>query len=120
MCASSPEDIKSEFGGNVNVGLALGNPSSGLVDIDFDCPQAAELARIVLGDLPSFGRAGSPYSHRVVYAKLKKNRLAFQLPDSAAHTIGADRAMLLEVRGNAHQTMFPTGSTLTALHQGLS
>ena len=103
----TPELIQSEFGGNVNVGLALGKRSGGLVDIDFDCPEAAELAKIVLSDLPSFGRAGSPYSHRVVYTKLKKGRLVFQLPDIVVETIGAGRAMLLEVRGNGHQTMFP-------------
>lgn len=99
--------IRGEFNGNVNVGIALGERSSGLVDIDFDCPEAAQLAKVVLADLPSFGRTGSPFSHRVAYAKLKKGRLVFQLPDAAAQTIGADRAMLLEVRGNGHQTMFP-------------
>jgi hypothetical protein len=103
----TPESVVYEFGGNVNLGLALGKRSNGLIDIDFDCPEAAELAKIVLGDLPSFGRAGSPFSHRVVNAKMKKGRLVYQLPDSAAHTIGADRAMMLEVRGNGHQTMFP-------------
>jgi hypothetical protein len=105
--AWTPEDIDNEFGGNLNVGIALGKRSSGLIDIDFDCSEAAELAKVVLSDLPSFGRKGSPFSHRVAYAKLKKGRLVFQLPDAAAQTIGADRAMLLEVRGNGHQTMFP-------------
>lgn len=103
----SPSTIEGAFSSNVNVGIALGKRSNGLIDIDFDCPEAAELAKIVLGNLPSFGREGSPFSHRVAYTKLKEGRLVFQLPANAAHTIGADRAMLLEVRGNGHQTMFP-------------
>lgn len=103
----TPSIIEGEFTGNVNVGIALGKRSNGLIDIDFDCLEAAELAKVLLGDLPSFGREGSPFSHRVAYTKLKKGRLVFQLPASAAQIIGADRAMLLEVRGNGHQTMFP-------------
>lgn len=105
--AWTPDTIKCEFGDNANVGIALGKRSNGLIDIDFDCPEAAELAKVILGDLPSFGRASSPFSHRVAYAKLKKGRLVFQLPDSVANNISAERAMLLEVRANGHQTMFP-------------
>ncbi|WP_299828315.1 bifunctional DNA primase/polymerase [uncultured Roseobacter sp.] len=101
------DSVRDEFGGRFNVGIALGKRSGDLVDLDFDCREAAELAKIVFADLPSFGRASSPFSHRVAKAKLKKGRLVFQLTDDVAQSIGADRAMLLEVRGNGHQTMFP-------------
>lgn len=50
--AWTPDTIKGEFGDNANVGIALGKRSNGLIDIDFDCPEAAELAKVILGDLP--------------------------------------------------------------------
>lgn len=100
-------EIEQEFTAAVNVGLYLGSRSSGLIDIDFDCREAAELAKIVLPDLPSFGRASAPNSHRIAKAKLKKGKLPFDMGKSVAEILGADRSMLLEVRGNGHQTMFP-------------
>ncbi|WP_375687981.1 bifunctional DNA primase/polymerase [Pseudooceanicola sp. LIPI14-2-Ac024] len=99
--------IQAAFSDDSNVGIALGERSSGLVDIDFDCREAAELAKILLRDYPSFGRPSSPHSHRVIQAELKKGRYTFELPKEAAVKLGAARAMLLEVRGDGHQTMFP-------------
>ena len=101
------EQISAAFGSDANIGIALGARSGNLVDLDFDCREAAELAKIVCADLPSFGRASSPYSHRVAHAKLKKGRLTFELPAEVAAALGAGRTMLMEVRGTGHQTMFP-------------
>lgn len=103
----SEAEIQAEFSDNSNVGIALGIRSGNLTDIDFDCPEAAELAKIVLDTLPSFGRPGSPYSHRITLAELKKGRYTFELPKEVATRLKAARAMLLEVRGTGHQTMFP-------------
>jgi hypothetical protein len=99
--------IEAEFTDNSNVGIALGARSRDLIDIDSDCPEAAEIGKITFSDLPSFGRPGAPYSHRIVQAKLNKGRYVFELPADVAAELGANRNMLLEVRGPGHQTMFP-------------
>jgi hypothetical protein len=47
-----------------NVGVLLGEPSNGLVDVDLDTPEARELAREFLPLTDArFGRASSPESH---------------------------------------------------------
>lgn len=53
-------DIIDAFSGNANIGIALGPRSGGLIDIDFDCPEAADFGGILLPDFPVFGRASSP------------------------------------------------------------
>ncbi|SMY07240.1 bifunctional DNA primase/polymerase [Flavimaricola marinus] len=103
----SEAEIRAEFSENSNVGIALGKRSRNLIDCDYDCREAAELAKITFDDFPSFGRPGSPYSHRIVQAELKKGRYTFELPKEVAAKLAAERAMLLEVRGDGHQTMFP-------------
>lgn len=100
-------EINAAFSESSNIGIALGKRSANLIDIDFDCREAAELAKIIVSDFPSFGRAGSPNSHRVIHAKLKKGRYTFDLPSAVATKLGAERTMLLEIRGSGHQTMFP-------------
>ncbi len=100
-------EIQDEFTDNSNVGIALGPRSGGVIDIDADCPEAAEIGKITFSDLPSFGRPGAPYSHRIVKADLKKGRYIYELPSEVAAKLGAARTMLLEVRGRGHQTMFP-------------
>ncbi len=103
----SDNEIDREFGESSNVGVALGERSGGLIDIDFDCPEAAHFGRLLLSSLPCFGRSSSPESHRVVISQLSKNRLAYQLPRDIVEASGAARGMILEIRGNGHQTMFP-------------
>lgn len=100
-------EINTEFSENSNVGLALGARSGNLIDFDFDCPEAAEIAKIVLSACPSFGRQSAPSSHRIAKAILKKGRYPFQLPKDIATRLGIERDMLLEVRGDGHQTMVP-------------
>lgn len=103
----SPTEIEQAFSGGANIGIALGDRSAGLIDIDFDCLEAAAFGRLLLPDLPAFGRLGSPESHRVAVCKLDKNRYVFQLPDEVAKRSSMSRSVLLEIRGNGHQTMFP-------------
>lgn len=85
-----------------NVGIILGQPSGDLVDADLDCPEAVWLASSFLPPTEAvFGRDGKPKSHRLYKAALPK-RLEFADPD--------DGEMLLELRTNGGQTVFP-GST---------
>lgn len=103
----SPTAIADVFSGNANIGIALGERSGGLIDIDFDCSEAAAFGHLLLADLPAFGRSSSPNSHRIAVCDLDKNRLVFQLSDEVANRSPMARSMLLEIRGNGHQTMFP-------------
>ena len=45
-----------------NIGLLLGEPSGGLVDIDLDCAEAVASARYFFPDTKSFGRKSNPNS----------------------------------------------------------
>lgn len=100
-------DIDNAFKSNNNIGLALGKRSSDLIDIDFDCPEAAIFGKALLSELPSFGRVTSPHSHRIARSQLKKGRIAFSIPNNASHLFDCDRMMLIEIRGNGHLSMFP-------------
>lgn len=101
------EEIGYKFSPVGNVGLALGERSGGLIDIDFDWPQAAQIGRELLSDLPSFGREGSLFSHRLARGKLRKGVIHFLIPKAAQQLFDADRLMILELRGDGHQTMVP-------------
>jgi hypothetical protein len=94
------------YGPNSNVGIALGERSGGLIDIDWDWPEASKVADFVLGHLPSFGRATSPNSHHFAKGKLEKN-IRFQIPPSAQDLFDTDKATVLELRGDKLQTMVP-------------
>lgn len=102
----SDENLKNKFGATYNVGIALGERSGQLVDLDFDWPEAALVANVVFADLPSFGRETSKNSHRLAKCKLPKNR-QFKIPPSASEVVPADRAVVLELRGSGLQTMVP-------------
>lgn len=102
-----PAEIVSAFAEPTNIGIALGERSGGLVDIDFDWSEAARVADEMLPALPSFGRPGASRSHRVVFSRMQEGREVFQLPTALALELGAGRAMVIELRGRGHQTMFP-------------
>ena len=103
---ASTEEVAARFGERDNVGIALGERSSDLADLDFDWELAARVADVLLNELPSFGRKTSLRSHRMVRCKLPKNA-KFQIPPNSAHLFDADRLTVLELRGNGLQTMVP-------------
>lgn len=85
-----------------NIGIILGEASGNLVDADLDCREAVVLAGSFLPPTDSvFGRAGKGSSHRLYVSALPKV-VQFVDPD--------DGEMLLELRSNGGQTVFP-GST---------
>jgi hypothetical protein len=101
-------DLAAAFPDTMNIGVALGARSGDLVDIDFDWPEAALVAKVLLPNLPSFGRPSSPDSHRLAIARLSgTGRLLYQLPAPASKNLKVDRSMVLEVRATSHQTMMP-------------
>jgi putative DNA primase/helicase len=95
------EQLPEHFAGDSNVGVLLGAPSGGLIDIDLDAPQAAYLApRFLPSTAAIFGRASKEESHWLYTVK--------DLPSTAQHeTPAPEGAMLVELRSTGGQTVFP-------------
>ena len=94
----TPADVEELFQDcRQNVGILLGKPSAGLVDIDLDCDEAVQLAPKFLPKTGAiFGRKSSRRSHWLydaTGAKTKKFRCA--------------DGMLVELRSTGTQTLFP-------------
>ena len=59
-------EISKRFKGKSNIGVLVGEPSGGLVDIDLDCDEACELADEFLPPTcAEFGHGKQPRSHRL-------------------------------------------------------
>lgn len=81
-----------------NIGVLLGDPSNGLVDVDLDAPEAVALADHFLPPTDAvFGRAGKLRSHRLYRVPGLKTQ-KFQAPDNG---------MIVEVRSTGCQTVVP-------------
>ena len=99
------DDLPRCFNNGQNVGLLLGEPSNGLVDVDLDSPEARSIAESVLPSTNMIsGRAGSPFSHRWYICNPLLPTTRF-LDPSLAKT--DSRAMLVEVRSTGAQTLVP-------------
>jgi hypothetical protein len=87
-----------------NLGISLGEPSGGLVDVDLDAPEAVAAAHLLLPRTPArFGRPGKPLSHWL-YTVVNPPRVEkFTDPTRPAD----DKATLVELRGTGGQTVFP-------------
>ncbi len=93
------ENAHKYFNGKpINIGVILGDPSGGLVDIDLDCAQAIELAPLILPATRTFGRASKPASHWLYITDDAGRIKQFQSPDGG---------MIVEYRANGGQTVFP-------------
>lgn len=99
-------DIPQRFNGRPkNIGVLLGEASSGLVDIDKDCSEAVLLAPYFLDNTAcSFGRPGSPKSHDLYIAEPLANTKRYQDPTLPKEDT---RATLVEYRSTGAQTVFP-------------
>jgi hypothetical protein len=92
-------------GGAGNVGVLLGEPSGGLVDVDLDSPEALALAEGLLPPTASrFGRPSKPASHRLYVALPLPETEQFMDPGGDG---AAAAAMLVELRATGAQTVFP-------------
>jgi hypothetical protein len=96
--------LGQHFGGElVNVGVLLGEPSGGLVDVDLDCPEALDLAPRLLPPTTSvFGRPGRPASHRLYFAD---DAVTARYNEPA--TADTRSTTLVELRSTGCQTVFP-------------
>ena len=85
-------------GEDQNVGVLLGNPSGGLVDVDLDCTEAVALAAAFLPDTDTkFGRKSKRASHWLYVSPGAATR-QFKL---------ATDCMVVELRSTGGQTVFP-------------
>ncbi|MDW8052593.1 MAG: AAA family ATPase [Armatimonadota bacterium] len=90
-----------------NLGLLLGAPSGGIVDVDLDAPAA----RAVAGELlpPTgmvHGRASAPRSHYWYHCPtLNESRIQYHDPELT--TDGGKPVLLVEIRSSGHQTCVP-------------
>lgn len=96
------EQVEQHFAPDSNIGVLLGKPSGGLIDVDLDHPLAVELAPQFLPPTAArFGRASKRQSHWL-----------YQAEDATTHKrrVRIDDAdvMLVELRSTGCQTVFPT------------
>lgn len=82
-----------------NIGVLLGEPSEGLIDVDLDSPEAIMLVTQFLPPTECrFGRASTPESHWLYRAT--------PIPETIQYR-GHAGTVLLEVRSTGCQTLFP-------------
>ncbi len=100
-------------GKELNIGVLMGEPSGGLVDVDLDCPEALELAPHFLPATgATFGRKSKPRSHWLYYAASA---------DSRKFEFGS--TTYVELRSTRLQTIFPgsvhpEGETVAWMSEG--
>src|SRR4051794_16710600 len=91
-----PEDVPQYFNGKPqNLGVLLGEPSGGLVDVDLDVPEATTIAGRFLPPTLTSGRESAPDSHWWY-------RAPGTVTDKWKDT---DGKMLVEVRSTGCQTL---------------
>lgn len=92
-------DLPEHFAGGANIGLLLGEPSGGLVDVDLDCPEALRLAPAFLPATElRHGRASKPNSHWFYRAAAPPAPVQCKAPDGSC---------LVELRSTGQQTIVP-------------
>lgn len=95
----SDGDLRANFVNGRNLGLLLGSPSGGLVDIDLDHAAALIVAPHFLPPTPFvFGRATKPRSHWMYIVEPVPKTQQFQMPEGD---------MIVELRSTGAQTMVP-------------
>jgi hypothetical protein len=103
------DKLKQHFNGEPgNIGILLGPPSGNLIDVDLDFPECLPFARIFLPETRQFGRASNPLSHWLFVVEDAPNRTIFTSERTTEG--GKKNDVILELRGNRQQTVFP-GST---------
>jgi hypothetical protein len=91
----------------LNIGLLLGTPSGGLIDLNLDCPEALAVADALLPPTEwESGREGNPRSHRWFLADDPPDKAQEKFTDPL-EADGAERKSLAELRSTGGQTVVP-------------
>jgi hypothetical protein len=100
----TPDTIATYFGNtSLNIGILLGTPSGGLVDIDLDAPEAVALAPYFLPSTEAiFGRPSKRSSHWLYHVEDEVATVKYLDPASPGN-----KGMLVELRSTGCQTIFP-------------
>jgi len=107
----SLDDLPAHFtvnGHRPNIGVILGRRSRGIVDVDNDTPEAIAFAKLWLPATDAvFGRKSKRRSHYLYYAAdgVGPKTTQFKRPGNPRKKTGP--AMLIELRSNVGQTIFP-------------
>lgn len=103
---ADPADL-SAFAGT-NVGLLLGGPSGGLVDVDLDTPEAVAAAPHLLPATGMVsGRAGARRSHHWYKCPDAPKKASTSFDDPTIPTDDPQRRRLVELRSTGGQTVVP-------------
>lgn len=111
------DEVERYFPANRNVGMLLGKPSNGLVDVDLDSPEAISLARQFLPRTEMIhGRAGKPLSHWWYVC-------TDHTPEQVRRFKDVDGTTICELRSTGGQTIVPpstheTGEAITWASEG--
>lgn len=93
-------DIAAQFDDGDNIGILLGEPSGHLVDTDLETIEVVRCAPWFMPPTGAvFGRSSKPESHWLYRIPSTIRRTLFYDPQ--------DQTLLLEIRGDGHQTMAP-------------
>jgi len=93
-----------------NLGVALGERSQGLIDLDFDIQEAGIIGNLIFPDLHGFGRKGSPNAHKLLLCPEWNKTRQFEITEPEAQQAGfakEEKRTIFEVRGNGGYTMIP-------------
>ena len=119
-------DLPHRFNGKPqNVGVLLGEPSNGLVDVDLDCVQAIRLApRFLPHTELRFGRSGKPDSHWLYLCDPLVPTERFMEVRDVVVEGKKKRPTLVEFRSTRSQTIFPwstheSGEPITFCAEGV-
>jgi hypothetical protein len=99
--AITKDDVREYFSDNqpMNVGVLLGEPSGGVVDVDIDNFDAVKLAGHFLPATSMvFGRDGKPRSHHIYFCPEYKKTKRYETKSDGC---------IIEMRSNGAQTVFP-------------
>lgn len=104
--------VRKAFKARRNIGVLLGEPSGGLMDVDLDCAEALALAEAFLPATGCiFGRPGKPRSHWLYACEPIPQSQAFKELKEGAN--GPEATTLVELRGTRLLTIFPP-----SIHEG--
>lgn len=96
-----------------NIGILLGEPSSGLIDVDLDCVEAIAIANVFLPRTRTFGRASTPTSHWLYVATDAQSTMQLRDPNLPEKN---EKKTIVELRANGAQTVIfgvhPSGETI--------
>jgi putative DNA primase/helicase len=106
------EELASHFDDHKNVGVLLGEPSRGLVDVDLDVGSAVVIADLLLPEKTlTYGRKNNPRSHRLFdCGSHPPDSRPYSLPKSVVNALGLgskDTVMLVELRSTGKQSVLP-------------